>query len=295
MSNQVVIRSDIDDRISEIKALLPTSVSIDAFNRAANIAIKQTPGLEQAEADSVFNSLSKCASDGLIPDGKEAAIVVFSKNLGNRQSPKWVKAAQYMPMVDGVLKRARMSGQVSTIAAKAVHDNDEFQYWVDEHGEHFKHTPAFGNRGNLKLVYAFARVSGELVFEAMDLNDINRVKAASKGSDYGPWKDWFDRMALKSALHRLARRLPNASEMVQMLEIGQTMNFNHPQESHQGAHQEVEINPYKRLEEIITSQGRDNQKFLEWAGKGVKREIATFEELTEVEASEIIKKLEASA
>lgn len=291
MSTQVLISPDVDSRISEIKAVLPPSVSIDAFNRAANIAISQTPGLSEAEPESVFNSLSKCAADGLIPDGKEAALVVFSKNLGTKQAPQWVKAAQYMPMVDGVLKRARMSGQVTTIAAKAVHDNDSFEYWVDENGEHFKHIPSFGNRGNLKLVYAFAKVNGDLVFEAMELSDIERVKAASKGSSFGPWKDWYDRMALKSVLHRLARRLPNASEMVQMLEMGQTMNFNQPQ----SAQQEVEINPYKRLEEIVKEQGRDKARFLEWTGKGLSREVASFEELSEAEASAIIKKLEAKA
>lgn len=30
-------------------------------------------------------------------------------------------------------------------------------------------------------------------------------------------EDWFERMALKSALHRLARRLPNSSEIMEML------------------------------------------------------------------------------
>lgn len=291
MSNQVVIRGDIDSRIGEIEAILPESVSIKAFSRAANIAVMQTPDLDKADADSVFNSLSKCAADGLVPDGKEAALVVFSKNVGTKQSPQWIKAAQYMPMVDGVLKRARMSGQVATIAAKAVHENDSFEYWVDENGEHFKHVPCFGNKGGLKLVYAYAKVNGELVFEAMDLDDINRVKAASKGSEYGPWKDWFDRMALKSVLHRLARRLPNASEMVQMLETGVQMNFNQQNQTQQ----EIEINPHARMKEIVEGQGRDKMAFLGWASKGVGREVNDFEELTEEEASAIVKKLEAKA
>lgn len=293
MSGQVLVRSDIDTRISEIKAILPPSVSIDAFNRAANIAIAQTPGLAEADAESLFNSLSKCAADGLVPDGREAALVVFNKNIGTKQQPNWVKAAQYMPMVDGVLKRARMSGQVSSIAAKVVCDGDTFQYWIDEDGEHFKHIPAFGSRGDLKLVYAYARMtSGELIMEVMDKADIDRVKAASKGGDYGPWKEWYDRMALKSVLHRLARRLPNASEMVQMLEIGNQMNFDNKQEAPK---QEIEINPYARLAEIISTRGSDESKMLEWAGKGVKREIASFEELSEQEAAAIVKKLEAQA
>lgn len=289
MSN-VMIRGDIDTRISEIEAILPPSVSIQAFSRAANISIMQTPGLDQADKDSVFNSLSKCAADGLVPDGREAALVVFSKKVKGPNGESWVKAAQYMPMVDGVLKRARMSGQVSNIAAKVVCENDSFEYWVDENGEHFKHVPAFGGRGDLKLVYAFAKVNGELMIEVMEKTDIDRVKAASKGGDYGPWKDWYDRMALKSVLHRLSRRLPNASEMVQMLEVGNQMNFDKLQQR-----EEVLINPYQRLTEIVTSRGADESKMLAWAGKGVKRELSSFEELSEEEANAIVKKLEAQA
>lgn len=290
MSN-VIIRGDIDNRIEEIKSILPPSVSIDSFNRAANIAVTQTPGLSEATADSVFNSLSKCAADGLVPDGREAALVVFSKNIGTKQSPNWVKAAQYLPMVDGVLKRARLSGQVSKISSKVVYENDSFEYWIDEHGEHFKHVPSFGNRGELRLVYASATVNGELCMETMDLADINRVKAASKGSDYGPWKDWFDRMALKSVLHRLARRLPNASELVQMLEVGTEMNFKNKDQQVKDI--TPEFNPYVRITEIIAERGSDEVKMLGWASKGVKRELDCIEDLSEEEANKIVKLLEA--
>lgn len=292
MCSAITIRSDIDSKIDIIKSILPSSVSIDAFCRAANIAISQTPDLKQADAETLVNALSKCASDGLIPDGREAALIIFNTNKGTKQAPKWVKAVQYLPMVDGVLKRARMSGQVASIAAKVVKDGDAFEYFVDENGEHFKHVPSFGIGGDLRLVYAYARMtSGELLMEVMDINDINRVRDASKGSSHGPWKDWFDRMALKSVLHRLARRLPNSSEMAQMLETGNQMTF----DSKSQARDEIEINPHARLFEILKERGTDNQKVLAWAGKGLKREVASFEELTDEEAGEIVKKLEAKS
>ena len=68
------------------------------------------------------------------------------------------------------------------------------------------------------LVYAMAKMkTGDVAIEPMTMEDIERVKASSKTSSFGPWKDWFDRLALKSALHRLARRLPNSSEIMEML------------------------------------------------------------------------------
>lgn len=222
----VIIRQDIDSNITEIESVLPKSVSIDVFCRAAKIAISDNQDLNNADATSVIKSLSKCAADGLVPDGREAALVVFNKKVKINGRDEWQKHAQYMPMVDGVLKRARLSGEVLNVSAKAVFENDQFDYWVDESGEHFKHRPLFSDQGDLKLVYAFARLkSGELVFEPMSKAEVDKVRAASKTGEYGPWKDWYERMALKSVLHRLTRRLPNASEMVEMLEMGNQMNF----------------------------------------------------------------------
>lgn len=225
--SDVIIRTDIDSQINEIKSVLPKSVSIDVFCRAAKIAISDNQDLSNADATSVIKSLSKCAADGLVPDGKEAALVVFNKKVKVNGQDQWRKHAQYMPMVDGVLKRARLSGEVLNVSAKAVYESDQFDYWVDETGEHFKHRPLFFEQVNLKLVYAFARLkSGELVFEAMSKTEVDKVRAASKTGTSGPWADWYERMALKSVLHRLTRRLPNASEMVEMLEIGNQMSFN---------------------------------------------------------------------
>jgi recombinational DNA repair protein RecT len=34
------------------------------------------------------------------------------------------------------------------------------------------------------------------------------VRRASKSPDKGPWAEWTDRMAQKSALHRVAKRMP---------------------------------------------------------------------------------------
>lgn len=209
-----------------IYSLLPAHITPEAFTRAAAIAMVKNPDLASADMNSVIMSLSDCAKDGLVPDGREAALVIFNtkRKVGGRD--QWVKMAQYLPMVDGVLKRARQSGQIDVIAGKAVYESDEFDYWLDEHGEHIKYRPNYTSRGNLILVFAFAKLkSGELIVEVMTKEEIDKVRAASKGSNYGAWVDWYDRMGIKSVLHRLTRRLPNASELLDMLEVGQEMNF----------------------------------------------------------------------
>lgn len=242
MSNDIVnIEQSIIRDIPNIKDLLPSSVSVESFTRAAAIAIATTTDLNEADPTSIITSLSKCAADGLVPDGKEAALVVYNTKTKENGRDVWKKKAQYMPMIDGVLKRARMSGEIANIGAKVVYENDQFEYWIDEQGEHFRHVPNFNDRGEIKLFYSFANLkSGVLVFEVMIKTDVDKVRAASRSGQYGPWKDWYDRMGCKSVTHRLAKRLPNSSEMIQMIEMGEQMNWQRPAEE---IKKEREINP----------------------------------------------------
>ena len=202
----------------ELAKMLPSHISVETMERAANNALMRNPDIAACDPVSVYDSVMRCAQDGLIPDGKEAAIVVYNSKQG--------KKAQYQPMIDGVLKRLRQSGLVEMISAKAVFEGDEFDYWFDEDGEHVRYRPDFTADGQrqFKLVFAYAKLKGgEMVVEVMNKAEVERVKSASKtgNSSYGPWAQWYDRMAVKSALHRLARRLPSSSETAQLIEVSE--------------------------------------------------------------------------
>lgn len=228
-----------------LKQVLPQHLPVEKFIRAATIAVTNTPSLLDADRRSLFTSLQRCATDGLVPDGREAALIEFNTKSGN----DWIKKVQYMPMVDGVLKRARQTGEIASITARAVYQNDEFDYFVDENGEHLKHRPNFrSDRGEMILVYAIAKMKdGLVIVEPMTMADVNRVRLASKNPDRGPWKDWFDRMALKSALHRLARRLPNSSEIMEMLDQGNVLYDCHDKE-------EKDISPARPQRETYSDE-----------------------------------------
>lgn len=228
MSNLATIQHSVEKDLvaAGVQSVLPEHVKMSSFVRCAAIAISSSKDLREANKDSTIMALTKCATDGLVPDNKEAAIVTFNTNVGTNEHPQWIKKAQYLPMIDGVLKRARMSGEIDSMAAKAVYENDYFDYWMDEDGEHIKYRPTFEARGDFKLAFAFARLkTGDLVVEVMSKADVDKVRAASKTGTYGPWKDWYDRMACKAVFHRLARRLPNASELLAMAEAGMNMDF----------------------------------------------------------------------
>ena len=212
-------------QLKALQSVLPAHIDVKQFCRLAVMAVQKSPSLLDADRQSLFQALQNCAVDGLIPDGREAALVEFNRK--DRKSNSFTKQVQYMPMVGGILKRVRQSGQIALITARCVYRNDEFSYWIDETGEHIRHVPAFSQgkeQGEMFLVYAMAKLAnGEVVVEPMSMDDIQKVKGASRSGGVGPWKDWFERMAQKSALHRIARRLPCSSDIAEMMSRDQWM------------------------------------------------------------------------
>lgn len=284
MSNLAVIQQSLESDLvaAGVESVLPESVKMSSFVRCAAVSMASSPDLGKADKDSVIMALTKCATDGLIPDNKEAAIVTFNTNVAAKGQPKqWMTKAQYMPMIDGVMKRARMSGQIALLSSKAVYDNDQFDYWMDENGEHVNYRPTYQG-GEVKLAFAFAKLTtGELIVEVMSKEHIDKVRAASKTGTYGPWKEWYDRMACKAVMHRLARRLPNASEIVEMCEQGMNMNFD--------ARTEKEIipdvvNPMEKLKALLAD--KEPEKYLPWLG------VENLDDLPEASAAAAVLKLE---
>ena len=290
MCNLAVIQKDIEAGLiaAGVESVLPASVKMSTFVRCAAVAMASSSDLKQANTDSVIMALTQCAKDGLVPDNKEAAILTFNTKVKHQGKPdEWVKKAQYLPMIDGVMKRARMSGQITVLSSKAVFNDDQFDYWMDENGEHINYRPSFKG-GDMRLAFAFAKLtSGELIVEVMSKADVDKVRASSKTGTYGPWADWYERMACKAVMHRLARRLPNASEIVEMCEQGMNMDFDARTEKEIMPHIE---NPLDKLAVLI--EGRDLSKFYPWVSKNIGSEITEIKQLSDAQASALVEKLE---
>lgn len=202
----------IDRMSSEFATLLPANVSLEKFVRTLKTAVRTNPRLVACNRQSLYAEAMKCATDGLIPDGREAALVPFRDD------------AKYLPMPAGICKRARNSGEIATIDALTVFEKDEYHAWVDEKGQHFRHEKhRGGDRGKPILTYAFAITKdGALYFEEMDARVIEAIKKmalAKAGGKPTPWGGPFeDEMWRKSALHRLCKyRLPSSSDMEEVL------------------------------------------------------------------------------
>lgn len=188
----------------EFKKSLPPHIEVKKFVRVLQTAVSVNQNLIGADRASLFASAQRAASMGLLPDGNEGAIVEFGGK------------CQFMPMLAGILRLLRQSGQLSTIDALVVCKNDKFTYrpGLDEVPVH--EPDWFGDRGDVIGVYAVARMKdGGAMTEIMSMKDIDKVRAASRSSNKSgsPWQVWPERMALKSVLRRLAKRLPSSTDI----------------------------------------------------------------------------------
>lgn len=209
MSTQVTVinevRSAITKMAPEFKAALPAHVTVERFQRVTMTAIQNAPDLLNADRRSLYNAAMRAAQDGLLPDGREGAIVTFGGK------------AQWMPMVAGIMKKIRNSGEISTWSVQAVYENDTFDYQLGD-DEHITHKPALRNRGAIIGAYSIVTMKdGEKSREFMDVDQIEAIRKRSRSGNAGPWKTDFDEMAKKTVVRRHSKRLPMSTDLDDLL------------------------------------------------------------------------------
>jgi recombination protein RecT len=210
--HDIVERVSSDDFKEQIAKALPENVKPERFARIAITALLQSgEQLAKCEPNSVYRALLRAAQDGLMPDGKEAALVAYNTKVKgeNGQPDRWETRAQYLAMVGGLRKVLGEHGWMLTSAV--IKESDEFEYELGETPRIIVHRPPRPGmpRGEVVGAYAQAKhADGRVLVEIMDLAEINKVRAASRSADRGPWKDWFERMAEKTPAKRLALKVP---------------------------------------------------------------------------------------
>ena len=208
-----VIRQNLTAMAPEFKAALPSHVSVEKFSRVAMTAIQNNPTLANADRRSLFGAVVRLAQDGLLPDGREAALVMF----GNK--------AQAMPMIAGILKKIRQSGEVAKVSAQVVHENDHF-VWKLGFDEDVEHSPPPLDQARGKPIGAYATAvlkDGSRLLEVMSYEEIEQVRAVSRSGKNGPWVAWWGEMARKTVMRRLSKRLPMSTDLEDQFDRDETL------------------------------------------------------------------------
>ena len=211
-----------------LAALLPSQMPVERMLKLALGALRTTPKLMECTTESLFGAVVVCAQLGLEPNPPlgHAYLIPFEKRA--KRGSEWVTERTDVQVVigyKGMLDLARRSGQIISIAAHEVCENDVFSlaYGTDER---LDHRPALSRRGNVIGFYAVAKlVGGGYAFEFMSREDVDAIRDASQGfkaaetsakrsgrAPDSPWHNNYVEMGRKTVLRRLFKYLPISIE-----------------------------------------------------------------------------------
>jgi len=198
-----------------LASVLPKHLTPERMIKVANSAYVRTPELQKCTDMSIVSCVVQAAELGLEAGGLlgEAYLVPFNTKVKTPQGDKWVKEARLIPGYRGLIKLARQSGEVSTVYAHVVHENDFFEV---EYGLALdvKHRPNFrADRGQKIAAYAVCRMKdGGFQLDVMTKGEIELVRARSKAANAGPWVTDEAEMWRKTVVRRMLKYAPLSAE-----------------------------------------------------------------------------------
>lgn len=195
------------DYQQKFKAMLPTDVPVDRFTNVIIRAVQENPDLMKPSTDkaSLFLACQRAAQDGLIPDGKEGALVMYGQRV------------QWQPMIGGLRKNLARAG--FDLRTGTVYEHDEFDYELGDEPRITHKPPKLGqDRGKVIGFYAIATgPDGEKYRDVMSKADVDYVKSKAKSGNV--WSSWYNAMGEKTVGRRLVKQLPIVQEDERLREM----------------------------------------------------------------------------
>ena len=172
-------------------------------------AIRGSEALQKCDPQSLRNAIVNVGMIGVtLNPGLHQAFIV----------PRKGKACLDLSF-RGMVRIATEGGGVVDIDATVVHEKDQFFY---EQGLNpvLKHIPSLeDDPGKFKLVYAIATLPGGMKkFIVLNEKEIEKVRATSQAKQ-GPWMEWYEEMARKTAVKKLFKLLPSNEKMSNAISV----------------------------------------------------------------------------
>jgi recombination protein RecT len=211
------IRADLNSMEPQFSAALPPHIPAARFARVAMTALQNNPKLLRCDRQSLFNALMRCAQDGLLPDGREAAVVPYGADDEGRSS---ADTAQYLPMIAGIRKKVRNSGALADWNVQVVQEGDDFAFELGDN-PFIHHRPASTGGRARKVVAAYSIATypdGTVSREVMNADQIADIQRKSKARK-GPWSDpvFYPEMARKTVAKLHSKQLPMSTDLDRVL------------------------------------------------------------------------------
>lgn len=203
---------------AQMALALPKSMTADRLTRIVMTECRKAPALLKCAPESFYGAVLQCAALGLEPGSALGHCYLLP--FGNGKDKQGRPNAQLIIGYRGMIDLARRSGQIVSLSAYCVHEQDTFNYKLGLDPD-IEHIPAsVADRGKVTHVYAVAKLKGGGVqFEVMSRAEIEAVRKTSKAGTSGPWSSHWDEMAKKTVIRRLFKYLPVSIEAVRAVEI----------------------------------------------------------------------------
>ena len=233
MTNELTVKDQIKTSLvthaDELSATLPAHIKPEKFINTAMLAWSQSVNVQKVcqtpeGRKTFFTSVLRCAQDGLLPDGREAAFVAYKDSV------------QYMPMVDGLKKAMYNSGGIRDIITRVVYENDVFNVLVENGREQLSHYPTNLKDDPGEAVGAYCVVNltnGGQVIEVMRKSEIEKIRSFSRSSGGPAWRDWWTEMAKAKVLRRAYKSAPKSADTTQMDRLIESDNDHYDLDKHQ--------------------------------------------------------------
>jgi recombination protein RecT len=211
----VELRSQLENMEVQFKNALPAHIPVERFMRVVLTAIQNNPDLLKADRKSLWNAAMKAAQDGLLPDGREGAMVV-RKMGGGGLSITW------QPMIAGIRKKARNSGEIATWDAHIVCAGDHFQFQL---GDNPQINHSYGlqtERGAIIGAYSVCVLKdGTKSYEVMSIGEMYAIRDRSDAwkafkaqrIKSTPWSTDEGEMCRKTVARRHSKVIPMSSDL----------------------------------------------------------------------------------
>ena len=200
----IVIGERLEARRKEIKDALPSDVSVDNFVRAVKTSAQLNPELQAVTWQSLWDACLRACRAGLLPDGFEFAIVPL-QNPGAIYSDGAGRAAQRPALRSNQMDQGRCRA-----GGRGVRPRHHAQ------GEIFRHVPGDDFNAPIMKAYALAITKDDAFYSAvMSKAEIDKHRAFSRASrEDSPWNQWYEAMAIKTAIHKLGKMLPSVRDAI---------------------------------------------------------------------------------
>lgn len=213
-SFQGVLTKQLQHQFKAIQSLVPKHVTPERLCRIGLNAASRNPQLMNCTPETIVGAIVNCATLGLEPNLLgHAYIVPFYNNKTGKME------AQFQIGYKGALDLIRRTGAVSTLSAHEVYEGDRFEYSYGLE-EKLIHVPS-GEDDEERITHFYACYKlkdGGTGFVVMTRSQMEKhrdkfTKSKTKqGEIFGPWKDHFVSMALKTVILKLIKYMPVSIE-----------------------------------------------------------------------------------